>query len=243
MQTGAITTYIDVAQLTLYAFWIFFAGLILYLRREDRREGYPLVTEGPEHEPIPDYGAIPKPKTFLLPGGKIVLAPREEPPYVPPALTGNPMLDGLGAAAYANRADEPDHMYGSGLPKIVPLRAAPDFFLDPEDPDPRGWTVVGADGVVAGSIAETWVDRAEMLVRYLEVTLEGGGSVLLPFSFAEMSSRQQRIDVPAILAAQFADVPKLRSPDQVTLLEEDRITAYYAGGLLFATPERSEPLL
>ena len=28
MQTGAITSYIDVAQLALYAFWIFFAGLI-----------------------------------------------------------------------------------------------------------------------------------------------------------------------------------------------------------------------
>ena len=28
MQTGAITQYIDVAQIALYAFWIFFAGLI-----------------------------------------------------------------------------------------------------------------------------------------------------------------------------------------------------------------------
>ncbi len=33
---GAITSYIDVAQVVLYAFWIFFAGLIFYLRREDR---------------------------------------------------------------------------------------------------------------------------------------------------------------------------------------------------------------
>ena len=40
MQTGAITGYIDVAQLVLYAFWFFFAGLIWYLRREDKREGY-----------------------------------------------------------------------------------------------------------------------------------------------------------------------------------------------------------
>ena len=47
MQTGAITGYIDVAQVALYAFWIFFAGLIFYLRKEDKREGYPLVTERP----------------------------------------------------------------------------------------------------------------------------------------------------------------------------------------------------
>jgi photosynthetic reaction center H subunit len=44
--TGAITGYVDVAQLALYAFWAFFFGLILYLRREDRREGYPLSPPG-----------------------------------------------------------------------------------------------------------------------------------------------------------------------------------------------------
>ena len=39
MQVGEITGYIDVAQVTLYAFWVFFAGLIIYLRTEDKREG------------------------------------------------------------------------------------------------------------------------------------------------------------------------------------------------------------
>jgi photosynthetic reaction center H subunit len=43
LATGAITAqYIDVAQLVLYCFWIFFAGLIYYLHRENKREGYPL---------------------------------------------------------------------------------------------------------------------------------------------------------------------------------------------------------
>ena len=32
MTTGAITGYIDVAQLVLYAFWIFFIGRVIYLR-------------------------------------------------------------------------------------------------------------------------------------------------------------------------------------------------------------------
>ena len=44
-QTGAITQYIDVAQIVLYVFWFFFAGLIWYLRREDKREGYPLESD------------------------------------------------------------------------------------------------------------------------------------------------------------------------------------------------------
>ena len=39
MGIGAFTRYIDVPQVILYVFWIFFAGLIYYLRREDKREG------------------------------------------------------------------------------------------------------------------------------------------------------------------------------------------------------------
>jgi photosynthetic reaction center H subunit len=49
--------------------------------------------------------------------------------------------------------------------------------------------------------------------------------------------------VNALLPEHFADVPALRNPEQVTFLEEDKITAYYAGGLLYATPGRVEPLL
>ncbi len=54
--------YIDGAQIALYAFWLFFAGLIYYIRREDKREGYPLESpQGPrEGWPI---GA--KKKTFI----------------------------------------------------------------------------------------------------------------------------------------------------------------------------------
>jgi photosynthetic reaction center H subunit len=43
MQTvGNITGYIDLAQIMLYVFWIFFAGLIWYLAMENHREGYPM---------------------------------------------------------------------------------------------------------------------------------------------------------------------------------------------------------
>ena len=37
MGTGAITQYVDVAKLVLYAFWIFFFGLIYYLIRDNHR--------------------------------------------------------------------------------------------------------------------------------------------------------------------------------------------------------------
>ena len=79
MQTGAITGYIDVAQIALYAFWLFFAGLVFYLRREDKREGYPLVTERPGHF-LEGFPRLPAPKTFLLPNGGTVTAPRVDAP-------------------------------------------------------------------------------------------------------------------------------------------------------------------
>ena len=38
------------------------------------------------------------------------------------------------------------------------------------------------------------------------------------------------------------DNPALRHPDTITLLEEEKIMAYFGGGTLFATKERREPL-
>ena len=46
-----------------------------------------------------------------------------------------------------------------------------------------------------------------------------------------------------ILGAQFVDVPTTQDPDQVTMLEEEKIAAYYGAGTLYATPARAEPLL
>jgi photosynthetic reaction center H subunit len=53
--------YIDGAQIALYAFWFFFIGLIIYLRREDKREGYPL--ESPQG-PREGWPTVPPTKTY-----------------------------------------------------------------------------------------------------------------------------------------------------------------------------------
>ena len=71
---GAIGN-LDVAQITLYAFWLFFAGLIFYLRREDRREGYPLENEAAGRLRPRDFLWIPTPKTFRRSDGREVSAP------------------------------------------------------------------------------------------------------------------------------------------------------------------------
>ena len=73
MQTvGNITGYIDLAQILLYVFWIFFAGLIWYLVAEGHREGYPLESSSSGRAVVKGF-PIPEPKTFLLEGGKSCL--------------------------------------------------------------------------------------------------------------------------------------------------------------------------
>lgn len=255
MPAAAITANIDVAQLVLYAFWIFFAGLIYYLHREDKREGYVKEKNSGDFWSI-FVPPVPEPKTYYLTHGGTTQAPRakEEDPYelkakptapwagAPLEPTGNPLKDGVGPASYAMRSNEPEQMDDGG-PKIQPLRTATDFYLESRDPDPRGMTLVGADDLPAGKISDVWVDKGEYIARYFEADLDGGGKILVPTNFLSVSSRKQRVKVRALTAAQLADVPALGSPDSVTIREEDKIMGYYAGGKLYATPGRLGPIL
>ncbi|EJW12786.1 Photosynthetic reaction center H subunit [Rhodovulum sp. PH10] len=260
MQTiGGLTNYVDVAQMVLYAFWLFFAGLIIYLRMEDKREGYPLLSETADGRIVPmeSFPNPPSPKTFQLRNGETYTAPpgndegrdiavkRSTPslgsPFVP---TGDPMKDGVGPASYAMRADEPDMTF-SGELKIVPLRVATDHWIEPNDPDPRGMTVVGADDVAVGTVTDLWVDRTEPIVRYIEVALggKGGRTVLVPMLFADIVTARKEVKVDALPSSYFAGIPGIKSANEITVREEDRISGYFGGGRMYATKTRAEPLL
>jgi photosynthetic reaction center H subunit len=248
----------DIAQIMIYLFWFFFAGLLIYLRREDKREGYPLEDADASARSLRDgFPAQPAPKTFLLPHG----GTRERPVHwvpgedrapinaqptgawigAPLEPVGDPLLAGVGPGSWANRPDQPD-LTVDGHIKIVPLRADPSLALDPRDPDPRGKSVRGADGETAGTVTDIWVDRSERLFRYLELQVTGGQRVLLPINFSKVTSRGI-VNVRSLLGSQFANVPKLRDPDSVTLLEEEKIMAYYGAGTLYANAERLGPVL
>jgi photosynthetic reaction center H subunit len=254
---GAITSYIDVSQLVLYAFWIFFAGLVIYLTLESKREGFPLVTNRPG-ERLEGLLPLPTPKTFLLHDGTTKSVPWNEPlevlplrltapwdgaPYEP---TGNPMLDGVGPASFTLRADKPELTH-EGEHRTVPLRIATDHWVAPEDPDPRGFTVIAADGAVAGIVSDLWVDRSSTQLRWLEVATPDplARHVILPMELVQvkLSARSGHVKVASVTAAQFLTAPVPASPDSVTAREEDRIAAYFASGHLYAFPSRSEPLI
>ncbi len=167
---------------------------------------------------------------------------------------GNPLSAGIGPGAWAQRADRPD-LTIKGAHRIVPMRVATDFFVAHEDPDPRGLDVKGMDGVVGGKVVELWVDRSEPCLRYLEVEVAEGTRRLFPVPFMRMprpsswipfvsvgpSATHVQIDV--LKAADFAGIPATKHADIVTLLEEDKISAYFGAGSMYNSDLRFGPLI
>jgi photosynthetic reaction center H subunit len=158
------------------------------------------------------------------------------------------MLDSIGPGSWAERADVPD-MTHHDQPKIAPMRALPGFAIAKGDMDPRGMRIVGHDSVIGGRVTDVWIDAGEQMIRYLEIQTSEGQTpraVLVPMNFCVIKTprdREKVFYVHAITGGQFADVPGTRKPDQVTLLEEDKIMAYFGSGLLYSTPSRIGPKL
>lgn len=242
----------DLASLAIWSFWLFFALLVYYLQTENMREGYPLESEdgtaAPNQGPLP----LPRAKTFHLPHGRGDLTvPNGAPegrdlamartsgsegfPHMP---TGDAMIDGVGPAAWAPRRDVPE-LDGHGHNKIVPMARAPGFIVS-AGRDPRGMAVVGNDMTAVGQISDIWVDGAEQVVRYLEVTLDQGGKRLIPMPMAKIGNNRVRIN--SLSSDLFAGVPTTRSATEVTLLEEEKIMAWYAGGTMYSGAKRASKM-
>lgn len=237
----------DLAQLTLYLFWLFFAGLIVYLQRENMREGFPLEDE--DGNAAANQGPFPVPenkKTFHLPHGRGSVTvpddrvegrkdlalkrsmPSDGYPYDP---TGDPMADGVGPASWAARQDWPE-LDGHGHAKIGPMASA-EGFSHSAGRDPRGLSVLDRHGASVGTVTDMWIDKPESLVRYLQMDLEGGGgSRLIPINMARITKKG--VHVRNLTAPYFARVPTTKKGDEITLLEEEKIMAFYAGGQLYA---------
>ena len=247
----------DLASAAIWMFWVFFAGLIYYLQTENMREGYPLVDETGMSKPKAGLFSPAGDKTFKLPHGRgeltlpsgqrgdrtdLALARTSASAGSPYEPTGDPMVDGVGPASWAPRRDVPE-LDGHGHPKIRPLSSLPAYKVS-AGRDPRGKAVVGGDGEVVGRVVDMWVDTPEHMVRYLTVDLnpEGSGQHrLIPINMARIKS--DRVTVRSLFKHNFAGVPVTKKADKVTLLEEEKITAWYAGGTLYATPGRLGPQL
>jgi photosynthetic reaction center H subunit len=238
----------DLASLAIWLFWLFFALLVYYLQTENMREGYPLENE--DGTPAPNQGpfGLPKPKTFRLPHGRgSVTMPNGKPEArdlamartavsdgFPHVAIGDPMTSGVGPASWAPRRDVPE-LDGHGHNKIVPMSSA-DGFLVSAGRDPRGLPVQAGDLEVVGRVSDMWVDAPEQLVRYLEIDLNSGAKRLVPMPMAKINAARVRVN--ALTSDLFDAIPATRSSSEVTMLEEDKISGYVAGGWLYAADKR-----
>ena len=238
----------DMASLAIWAFWGFFAFLIYYLQTENMREGYPLETEDGNAPANQGTFPLPRPKTFILPHGRgevtvpdmarearqVALARTAASDGFPHAPTGDPMADGVGPAAWAPRRDVPE-LDGHGHNKVVPMSRAAAFAVT-AGRDPRGLPVQAGDLEVVGRISDMWIDASEQLVRYLEIELNSGSRRLVPMPMVKIWP--DRVRVMSLSSDLFEAVPGTKSLTEVTLLEEDKISGYYAGGTLYAAAKR-----
>jgi photosynthetic reaction center H subunit len=251
--TEAFVGNLDLASLTLWLFWIFFALLIYYIQRENMREGYPLEDDDGKTSANQGLFPVPDDKTFILPHGRgeltvpsgqraertnIALEQTSKANGYPFEPTGNPMTDGVGPASWCDRRDDPERD-AKGHPKIVPLSHATAFHIN-AGRNPVGLPVVSGDKQVVGTVTDVWIDEPEQLVRYFEYELaDGGGKRLVPVTMLRLWGG--KVMLQSIYAHQFAGVPRHASASQVTLLEEDKICGYYGGGYLYAAESRQNP--
>ncbi|MEL6583308.1 MAG: photosynthetic reaction center subunit H [Pseudomonadota bacterium] len=253
LEYAQIVGRIDLALVSLYLFWAFFAGLIIYIQRENMREGYPLVDEAGNEAKNQGLFSVPDPKTFTMPGDRAdVITPRPDEvertvnlvPVANSAGTafdpaGDPFADGVGAAAWCEREDVPE-IDAHGHAKIQPMRNHEAFTVAMGSKDPRGLNVVTADNKVVGTVKDMWIDVPEQLIRYYEIDLGEAGTRLVPKDLSKIIGAGLKIkSLPSDL---IANVPVTASDSQVTKLEEEKISAYYCGGYFFSM-ERSEPAL
>ncbi|MEO9863339.1 MAG: photosynthetic reaction center subunit H [Yoonia sp.] len=242
----------DLASLAIWGFWIFFAGLVYYLQTENMREGYPLIDDDGTPSSGPGIFPTPADKTFALRDGRgeltvpsgqnpertdLPLAQSSVSAGSPMVPTGDPMVDGVGPASWAARSDHPE-LDAHGHVKIKPMTSLADFKVS-AGRDPRCLPVMGGDGEVIGRIVDMWIDVPEQMVRYLTVDLnpEGSGQHrLIPMNMVRI--KPDHVMVQALHAHSWTGIPQAKSAEQITLLEEEKVMAWFGGGAMYANPEQ-----
>ena len=246
MLPGALTGHLDATQILVAIFFLFFAALIYYLRREDKREGYPLWDISPRNVPIEGFPPVPPTKVYLLmEGGTTTMPHRFEPsatraipadnqfgsPLIP---IGDAMLAEVGPGAYPMRKASP--LLSEGHPQVQPMRVAQGWDVARGDADPRGMRVLDAAKVPVGTVIDLWVDRGVKILRYLEVKLDGdpaAATIIVPIFRTNIREKRRVVLIDAMLAGHVRLAPRLADPDIITAREEDQVNAYFSAAHMY----------
>ncbi|MGH7467498.1 MAG: PRC-barrel domain-containing protein [Longimicrobiales bacterium] len=112
---------------------------------------------------------------------------------------------------------------------LIELDEAAQLRIAPDEPDPRGWSVVSREGCSVGVVRTLLVDTERLKVRYFVSDLsENEGQVLLPVPLARLDPRQRRVIYDVSPAAVFSSLPRY-SGSSPTEHDEDHILSLLAG--------------
>ena len=85
-----------------------------------------------------------------------------------------------------------------------------DFQVAPDQPDVRGWSVVGGSGEVIGKVDDLLVDPGRMKVVELDVDVKGGDHITIPAVEAEVDRTRHEVRIQGYASGRYA-----RSSDAV----------------------------
>jgi len=85
-----------------------------------------------------------------------------------------------------------DDTTAAGLRRISDMSG---YKVSDEDPDIRGWNVVGADGNVIGEVDDLLVDTAQMKVRSIDVDVKGADHSLVPADRVQVDRQRKEVRI------------------------------------------------
>ncbi|HEX7118693.1 MAG TPA: PRC-barrel domain-containing protein [Longimicrobiales bacterium] len=109
----------------------------------------------------------------------------------------------------AERAELPTGVAAAERERLASLGELEGFDVADEEPDPRGWEVLAADGRGVGSVRELVVDTEAMKVRYLDCAVDEEAlgldrerrHILIPIGFVRLDEADEKVLVDAITSA------------------------------------------
>jgi photosynthetic reaction center H subunit len=242
-----VTQHIDLPQIAFWLFFVAFVAICYVLRRNDKREGYPLKASPFTAERLLGAPLAATPVTYLLNEGGATSTPHDYPD--PPAsvlplyrFDGTPFRPtagllgtSLGPGAWVMRNNEP-MLNEKGELLLQPLRLCEHWAVSEGEANPCGMAVFDVRWRHIGIVADVWIDRGIRIIKHLEIELRaslGGARVLVPIFHVTINERAREIRVTALSQHEFGEVPMPAAQDRITAREEDRLNAYFAAGRFY----------
>lgn len=100
------------------------------------------------------------------------------------------------------------------VPRVAALSDLDDFQVAEGFPDPRGWDVLGSDGMKVGKVHDLIVDTGAMRTRYLDIELDKDAlgvrddrNVLIPVGVARLDDTDDNVVLGSVSNAQLVALP------------------------------------